>query len=75
MKLRIVPLVMGIIQIGIALLISIIFHAWWAYLISAPILGLGIQSMKVVFSASEDELEELTGDGPLSNKTGKKYFG
>lgn len=69
---RHVPLIMGVVSIGIAIWLILGFSGWWRYIPATLLLMFGWPSLKTAFSASDKEIEELTGTAPVSEETRKK---
>lgn len=62
---RHVPLIMGVVSIGIAVWLVLGFSGWWRYIPATLLLMFGWLSLKTAFFASDKEIEELTGTGPM----------
>ena len=70
---RHVPLITGVVAIGMALWLVFEFSGWWKYLIIGFLLWFGWVSLKTAVSATDREIEELTGAGPMSKKTEERF--
>ena len=70
---RHVPLISGIVSIGIAAWFSYAFDGWWKYLIGGFLLAFGWVSIKTAFFATDTEIAELTSPGPMSEKTEERF--
>lgn len=67
---RYVPLVMGLAAAGISLgLIST--GKWWAFAIAAFTTMYALFSLKTAFTATDKQIEALTGDRPLKDYDGQ----
>ena len=72
MNRRAVPLIMGIVSIGLAAWIIFSFDGWWTFVVAVLLLAFGWPSLKTAFSASDKEIDELTGKRPMSEETKRK---
>lgn len=70
---RSVPIIHGLICVAAALFLFLRFGSWWAYLLGGVLFMLGWVSLKTGFSASSKEIAELTGPGPVSEDTKRKF--
>lgn len=70
---RHVPLIMGVVSIGLATWLVLGFSGWWRYIPATLLLMFGWPSLKTAFFASDKEIEELTGTGLMSDETRKKF--
>jgi len=70
---RHVPLIMGILVLGLAAWLVLGFSGWWRYIPGTLLLMFGWASLKTALFASDQELKELTGPGPTSEETMKKF--
>lgn len=70
---RHVPLITGVIALGLAAWFLLGFSGWWRYIPATLLLAFGWVSLKTGLSASDQELTELTGSGPVSEETWKKF--
>ncbi len=70
---RHVPLIMGIVALGLAAWLALGFSGWWRYIPATLLLAFGWVSLKTALFASDQELKELTGTGPMSEETRKKF--
>lgn len=70
---RLVPLIMGILSIGIALWLIINFSDWWKFIPAVLLLAFGWPSLKTAIFATDREIKELTGEDPMSEETEKKF--
>lgn len=70
---RHVPLIMGVMAIGIAIWLVLSFSGWWRYIPATLLLMFGWPSLKTAFFASDKEIEELTGRGAMSDETRKNF--
>ncbi len=69
---RHVPLITGVAAIAAAVGLTFGFSGWWRYVAGTLLLAFGWVSIKTAFFASRNELEELTGTGPMSEETRRK---
>ena len=69
---RHVPLITGIVAIGLAAWLLLSFSGWWRYILGTLLLAFGWVSLKTALFASMQELEELTATGPMSEETRRK---
>lgn len=70
---RHVPLITGIVATGLAAWFVLGFSGWWRYIPDILFLAFGWASLKTGLFASKQELEELTGTGPISEETRQKF--
>lgn len=70
---RHVPLITGVVAIGVALWLIFAFSGWWKYVVGGLLLWFGWASLKTGVSATDREIEELTGPGPMSKKTEERF--
>ncbi len=70
---RHVPFITGIVAIGLAVWFVLGFSGWWRYIPGTLLLAFGWVSLKTALFASKKELEELTGTGPMSEETRRKF--
>lgn len=70
---RHVQLIMGFVSVGIAIWFVLGFSGWWRYIPATLLLMFGWPSLKTAIFASDKEIEELTGTGPISEETRKKF--
>ena len=70
---RHVPLIMGVASIGIAIWLILGFSGWWKFIPATLLLMFGWPSLKTTFFASDNESADLTGAGPMSEETRKKF--
>jgi len=68
-----VPLITGIVALGLAAWLVLGFSGWWRYIPGTLLLAFGWVSLKTALFASDQELKELTGTGPMSQETRKKF--
>ena len=69
---RHVPLITGVITLGLAAWVILGFSGWWRYIPGTLLLAFGWVSLKTGLFASKQELRELTGTGPMSEETRRK---
>ena len=69
---RHVPLITGVVAIGLAAWLVLGFSGWWRYIPGTLLLAFGWVSIKTAIFASPKELEELTGEGNVSEDTKRK---
>ena len=69
---RHVPLITGVITLGLAAWVILGFSGWWRYIPGTLLLAFGCVSLKTGLFASKQELRELTGTGPMSEETRRK---
>lgn len=72
---RHVPLVTGIVALGFVAWLVFGFSGWWRYVLGTLLLAFGWASLKTALFASNQELKELTGTGPMSKETREKFEG
>ena len=70
---RHVPLITGIVAIGLAAWLVLGFSGWWRYIPGTLLLAFGWVSIKTTIFASPRELQELTGEGPVSDETKQNF--
>lgn len=70
---RHVPLIIGGLCVAMALWLLFALTGWWRYIPVTLLLAFGWMSLKTAFFASDQELIELTGTGPISDDTSKKF--
>lgn len=70
---RHVPLITGVVALGLAVWLVLGFSGWWRYIPSTLLLAFGWVSLKTALIASDQELKELTGTAPMSEETSKKF--
>ncbi len=63
---RHVPIIYGVVCFGIGLTLTVGINSWWAWLIGMPIGVFGLMSLKLGFSASDDEVAAMTRFEPMS---------
>ena len=69
---RHVPLITGVVALGLAAWLILGFSGWWRYIPGTLLLAFGWVSLKTGLFASKQELQELTGTGPMSEETRRK---
>lgn len=69
MSKRYVPAIWGVVSIGVAVWLAFSFTGWWKIIPGTLLLAFGWMSLKTAFSATDREIEELTGQAPISEKT------
>ncbi|MCR9062131.1 MAG: hypothetical protein NXI02_32765 [Rhodobacteraceae bacterium] len=69
---RYVPLVTGLLSLGLAGWLVVGPFAWWKGIIGAFLVLFGWGSMKTGLFATDAEIAELTSPGPASEETMKK---
>ena len=69
---RHVPLITGIVAVGLAAWLVLGFSGWWRYIPGTLLLAFGWVSIKTAIFASPKELEELTGKGNVSEETKRR---
>ena len=67
------PLITGIVALGLAAWLVLGFAGWWRCIPGTFLLAFGWVSLKTALFASNQELKELTGTGPMSEETRKKF--
>ncbi len=70
---RHVPMITGVVALGLAFLMLVGFSGWWKYIPAIFFLMFGWGSIKTALFASSQEISELTGSEPMSEKTRKKF--
>ena len=70
---RHVPLIIGGLCVAIAIWLLVALTGWWRFIPVTLLLALGWMSLKTAFLASDQELKEMTGTGPVSDDTRKKF--
>ena len=63
---------MDVAFLGLAAWLVLSFAGWWRYIPATLLLAFGWMSLKTALFASNQELKELTGTGPMSEETRKK---
>lgn len=69
---RHVPIITGLVSLAAAAFFLFYFVGWWRYIPSTLLLAYGWVSLKTGFSASDREIQELTGQRPMSEETSRK---
>jgi hypothetical protein len=69
MRKRLIPLIIGILSMGLAFLAVISFEGWWKFLFAVPMLAFGWPSIKTALFAPDKEIAELTGELPMTDET------
>lgn len=71
---RHVPLIMGLLCLGLALWLVLGFSGWWvtSALAALPV-WFGWASLKTAFRATDREIAELTGVRPMSDETRRRF--
>ena len=70
---RHVPLITGIVALGLAAWLVLGFSGWWRYIPGTLLFAFGWVSLKTALFASTQELKELTGTVPVSDETRRKF--
>jgi hypothetical protein len=70
---RHVPFITGVVALGLAAWLALGSSGWWRYIPGTLLLAFGWASLKTALFASNRELKELTGTGPVSEETRKKF--
>ena len=70
---RHVPVITGVVAIGLAAWLVLGVSGWWRYIPSTLLLAFGWVSLKTALCASDQELKELTGTRPISEEVRKKF--
>lgn len=70
---RHVPFITGVVALGLAAWLVLGFSGWWRYIPCALLLAFGWVSLKSALFATNQELNELTGTAPMSEKTRKRF--
>jgi hypothetical protein len=70
---RHVPLIIGVLCVAIAIWLLVGLTGWWRYIPGTLLLAFGWMSFKTAFFASDQELKEMTGTGPISDETRKNF--
>jgi hypothetical protein len=70
---RHVPLIIGVLCVAIAIWLLVGLTGWWRYIPGTLLLAFGWMSCKTAFFASDQELKEMTGTGPISDETRKNF--
>lgn len=65
---RHVPVIYGVVFLGIGAALILGVGSWWAWIIGMPIGIFGWMSLKLGFSASDDEVAAMTSMDPMSKK-------
>lgn len=66
-------MITGVVAIGVALWLTFAFSGWWKYIVGGILLWFGWASLKTSWSATDREIEELTGAAPMSKKTEERF--
>jgi len=70
---RHVPTITGIVALSAAAWFLLYFSGWWRFIPGTLLLAFGWVSLKTGLFASQKELDELTGTGPVSEDTRRKF--
>ena len=70
---RHVPIIWGIVCLIATFFIFVKFSGWWTYVMGGILFMLAWVSLKTGLFASQKEIKELTGTGPVSEETKKKF--
>jgi hypothetical protein len=70
---RHVPLITGIVAIGLAIWIAFGFSGWWKYVVAGFLLAFGWTALKTGLFASDKEIRGLTEPGPISEETKRRF--
>ncbi|MBK8158764.1 MAG: hypothetical protein IPK59_08400 [Rhodospirillaceae bacterium] len=70
---RHVPFIMGIVTMAIALFVFFTVDSWWRWVIAVPLSMFAWASLKTALFASDKEVRELTGTGPMSKDTAERF--
>lgn len=65
---RHVPIITGIVSFTIGAALVFGFGSWWAWLIGLPFVIFGSASLKMGFTAPDDEIAAMTSFSPLSKQ-------
>lgn len=65
---RHVPIISGVVALGIGAALMFAVGSWWAWLIGMPFAIYGWMSLKLGFSSSDDEIAAMTTLDPMSKK-------
>jgi hypothetical protein len=65
---RYVPIITGTVCLGIGATLIFGIGSWWAWLIGTPIGIFGWMSLKMGFSAADDEVAAMTSFDPMSKE-------
>jgi hypothetical protein len=65
---RHVPIITGVVCLGIGAALILGVGSWWAWLIGAPLGIFGGMSLKMGFSASDDEVAAMTSMEPMTTE-------
>jgi hypothetical protein len=66
---RYVPIISGLVSFAAAISLAVFVREWWTYLIGPFLLYFGWVSLKIGFTASDKEIEELTTVSPTGVST------
>ena len=66
---RYVPLISGVVAMGLAAWVAFSFDAWWKYLVGGLLLFIGWQFLRIGLFATHKQIHELTTPGPVSRDT------
>ncbi|MCH8919003.1 MAG: hypothetical protein IIC52_13225 [Proteobacteria bacterium] len=70
---RHVPLILGILAVSASGYLIFAHRGWWVWVVGALLLAFGIPSLKTGFFASDKEIRELTGKGPVGEETKQRF--
>ena len=70
---RHIPLITGIVAIGLVAWLFLGFSGWWRYIPGTLLLAFGWVSINTAVFASQKELDELTGQSLVSEETKRKF--
>ena len=74
-RLRLVPLLSGVLAVGSAAFVLIGVGGLWIVLIATPLLAFGCVSIKTAFQGSEKEIVELTDNATTLSEETKQNLG
>ena len=66
---RYVPLISGVVAMGLAAWVTFGFDGWWRFLIGGLMFLFGWQFLKMGLTATDKQIHELTTPGPMSRDT------
>ena len=70
---RHVPLISGLVSLAIAFFVLFYFDGFWKYLVFGFLCVYGVVSVKTALYATDQEINELTGEAPMTTKTAQRF--
>ncbi len=66
---RYVPLISGVVAMGLAAWVAFSFDGWWTYLVGPLLFLFGWRFLRIGLTATDKQIHELTTPGPMSRDT------